>query len=103
MDTSPIEEECKEIKPINKDTVHRICSGQVVLSLAIAMKELVENAIDAGARIIDIHLKEYGSELLEVSDNGTGVQEDNFQVSSLRSKLLLQDYKSVFKCFLQFF
>lgn len=88
---SPVEEECKEIKPISKGTVHRICSGQVVLSLAIAMKELVENAIDAGARIIDIHLKEYGSELLEVSDNGTGVQEDNFQVSSsnLHSNLLI--------------
>lgn len=86
---SPIEEECREIKPISKDTVHRICSGQVVLSLAIAMKELVENAIDAGARIIDIHLKEYGSELLEVSDNGSGVQEENFQVSS--SNLTLQN------------
>ncbi|CAG9770561.1 unnamed protein product [Ceutorhynchus assimilis] len=77
-------EESKEIKPINKDTVHRICSGQVVLTLAIAMKELVENAIDAGANIIDIHLKEYGSELLEVSDNGSGVHEDNFQALTLK-------------------
>lgn len=80
----PTREDSKEIKPISKDTVHRICSGQVVLTLAVAMKELVENAIDAGANIIDIHLKEYGSELLEVSDNGSGVHQDNFQALTLK-------------------
>ncbi|KAL4715860.1 hypothetical protein ACJJTC_014592 [Scirpophaga incertulas] len=67
-----------DIKPINTDTVHKICSGQVVLSLAVAVKELVENALDAGATNIDIRLKNYGTELIEVADNGTGVTEDNF-------------------------
>lgn len=38
-----------EVKPIDKKTVHQICSGQVVLSLAVAVKELVENSLDAGA------------------------------------------------------
>jgi DNA mismatch repair protein PMS2 len=40
------------IVPIDKGSVHRICSGQVVLSLAVAVKELVENGIDAGATAI---------------------------------------------------
>lgn len=43
------------------------------------MKELVENSIDAGATIINIKLVEYGSVLLEVDDNGSGVSEENFE------------------------
>ena len=40
---------------------------QVVLDLATAVKELVENAIDAGATKVAVRLKEYGMELLEVT------------------------------------
>lgn len=43
------------IKRIKDNDVHRICSGQVVLSLAVAVKELVENALDAGATVIGEH------------------------------------------------
>ena len=42
------------IKAIDKGTVHRICSGQVILDLATAVKELVENALDAGATNIEV-------------------------------------------------
>lgn len=45
------------IKPIDQSTVHRICSGQVVLTLAVAVKELVENSLDSGASAIDVRLK----------------------------------------------
>lgn len=45
------------IKPIDHSTVHRICSGQVVLTLAVAVKELVENSLDSGASSIEIRLK----------------------------------------------
>lgn len=45
--------ECaKAIKPIDGKSVHQICSGQVVLSLSTAVKELIENSVDAGATSI---------------------------------------------------
>ncbi|XP_002004786.4 mismatch repair endonuclease PMS2 [Drosophila mojavensis] len=68
-----------QIKAIAKDTVHKICSGQVVLSLAVAIKELVENSIDAGATLIEIKLKEQGLQGVEVCDNGSGVEESNLE------------------------
>ncbi|XP_071505318.1 mismatch repair endonuclease PMS2-like [Diadema antillarum] len=72
------------VKAIDRRSVHQICSGQVVLNLATAIKELVENSLDAGATNIEIKLKEYGSESLEVSDNGSGVEESNFQGLTLK-------------------
>ncbi|XP_021562061.1 mismatch repair endonuclease PMS2 isoform X3 [Carlito syrichta] len=74
----------KTIKPIDRKSVHQICSGQVVLSLSTAVKELVENSVDAGATNIDLRLKDYGADLIEVSDNGCGVEEENFEGLTLK-------------------
>ncbi|XP_026677610.1 mismatch repair endonuclease PMS2-like isoform X2 [Diaphorina citri] len=73
-----------KIQAINKESVHRICSGQVVLNLATAVKELVENSLDAGATSVEVKLKDYGSELVEVTDNGGGVHEDNYEGLTLK-------------------
>ena len=59
-------------------SVHRICAGQVVVDLASAVKELVENAIDAGASSVEVKLKEFGGESIEVSDNGGGIAPENY-------------------------
>ncbi|KAK1428177.1 hypothetical protein QVD17_17006 [Tagetes erecta] len=72
------------IKPINKSVIHRICSGQVILDLPSAVKELVENSLDAGATSIEITLKEYGQESFQVVDNGCGVSPNNFKALALR-------------------
>ncbi|MBA0805387.1 hypothetical protein Gohar_004905, partial [Gossypium harknessii] len=72
------------IKPINKGVVHRICSGQVILDLSSAVKELVENSLDAGATSIEIALKEYGEECFQVIDNGCGISPANFKVVALK-------------------
>eukprot|EP00897_Mesotaenium_endlicherianum_P008423 jgi/Mesen1/7609/ME000397S06672 len=76
--------EALSIKPIQKAAIHRICSGQVILDLAAAVKELVENSLDAGASIVEVKLKEYGSELIEVADNGPGVSPANYQGLTLK-------------------
>ncbi|NXU58525.1 PMS2 endonuclease, partial [Turnix velox] len=84
------------IRPIDRASVHRICSGQVVLSLGTAVKELVENSLDAGATNIDIKLKDYGAELIEVSDNGAGVEEENFEGLTLKHHTSkLQDFSDL--------
>ncbi|KAG7507345.1 mismatch repair endonuclease PMS2 [Solea senegalensis] len=82
--SDPCSEPAGAIKAIDKTSVHQICSGQVVLTLSTAVKELVENSIDAGATNIDVKLKECGVELVEVSDNGKGVDEANFEGLTLK-------------------
>ncbi|KAL3827833.1 hypothetical protein ACJIZ3_016635 [Penstemon smallii] len=79
------------IRPINRGVVHRICAGQVILDLSSAVKELVENSLDAGATSIEIALKDYGQESFQVIDNGSGISPQNFKVLALKhhtSKLL---------------
>ncbi|XP_017472957.1 PREDICTED: mismatch repair endonuclease PMS2 isoform X2 [Rhagoletis zephyria] len=76
--------ESGKIKAIGKDTVHRICSGQVVLTLAVAVKELVENSIDAGATLVEVKLRDHGLEFVEVSDNGCGVLERDLEAMTAK-------------------
>ncbi|EDO31419.1 predicted protein [Nematostella vectensis] len=76
--------EAPSVLPIDRKSVHQICSGQVVLSLATAMKELLENSLDAGATSVDVRLKEHGSHSIEVSDNGAGVEPQNFEALTLK-------------------
>ncbi|XP_062820498.1 mismatch repair endonuclease PMS2 isoform X1 [Anolis carolinensis] len=84
MEIAPRAESAKAIKPIDRRSVHQICSGQVVLNLCTAVKELVENSIDAGATTVEVKLKDYGADLIEVSDNGCGVEEENFAGLTLK-------------------
>ncbi|KAK6343285.1 hypothetical protein TWF730_010881 [Orbilia blumenaviensis] len=78
-----------EIKAIEGRSVHQIQSGQVISDgLCSAVKELVENSIDAHATAIEIRFKNHGLDLIEVSDNGQGISPDNFD------KLALKHYTS---------
>ncbi|MED6155508.1 hypothetical protein PIB30_006016 [Stylosanthes scabra] len=72
------------IKPIGKSVVHRICAGQVILDLSSAVKELVENSLDAGATAIEIVLKDFGEDSFQVVDNGSGISPNNFKVLALK-------------------
>ncbi|XP_060084122.1 mismatch repair endonuclease PMS2-like [Ylistrum balloti] len=84
------------IKAIDKRSVHRICSGQVVLTLATAVKELIENSIDAGATSVEVKLRDHGIKVVEVIDNGSGVEEKNFEGLTLKHHTSkLQDFSDL--------
>ena len=73
-----------QIKSIDRKSVHDICSGQVIVTLATAVKELVENSIDAEANSINVTFKEHGLKGIEVSDNGKGIEKENFTGLTLK-------------------
>eukprot|EP00644_Phytophthora_capsici_P014773 jgi/Phyca11/573426/estExt2_Genewise1.C_PHYCAscaffold_530200 len=78
---------------LDRRDVQRICSGQSVVDLATAVKELVENALDAGATQIEVKLQEFGRDSFEVSDNGAGVSVENYE------SLARKHYTSKISCF----
>ncbi|CAG8533298.1 16067_t:CDS:10 [Funneliformis mosseae] len=72
------------VKAIDVSSIHRICSGQVILDLATAVKELVENSLDAEAKSIEIRFKEYGIQSVEVIDDGTGIHPTDYESLALK-------------------
>ena len=68
------------MKPLPKDTVSLITSGQIVTSAFSVVKELVENALDAGAKSIEIKLDNYGLDKVEVKDDGFGLAKDDIHL-----------------------
>ncbi len=71
----------KKIITLPEHIISRIAAGEVIERPAYAVKELIENAIDAGADSITIHIEDSGLKKITVSDNGEGMSKDDIQES----------------------
>ena len=67
------------LQKIDAESVLQICSSQVVTDLKSAVKELVENSLDAGSSAIEVKFTASGLLGFEVTDNGHGISEQDFE------------------------
>ena len=72
------------IRLLDQNTIDQIAAGEVVERPASIVKELVENAIDAGATLISCEISEGGISLIRVTDNGCGIPEEDVPRAFLR-------------------
>ncbi|WP_298909387.1 DNA mismatch repair endonuclease MutL [uncultured Psychrobacter sp.] len=84
MPQMPDDNSHTRIKKLSPLLINQLAAGEVVTRPAAVVKELLENAIDAGATSIAIHITQGGMGMIEVVDNGTGIHPDDMVMAITR-------------------
>ena len=69
---------------LDKNTIDKIAAGEVIERPASIVKELLENALDSGANAVSIEIKDGGTSLIRVTDNGSGIKKNEIKTAFLR-------------------
>ncbi len=73
-----------QIEVLDEQTIDKIAAGEVVERPSSVVKELVENAIDAGAASVTVEIRDGGTKLIRVTDNGCGIEKEQIPVAFFR-------------------
>ena len=66
---------------LDQDTINKIAAGEVIERPMAVVKELIENAIDAGSNMVTIEIKDGGKSLIRITDSGCGIEEDDVKLA----------------------
>ena len=73
-----------KIAVLDQQTIDKIAAGEVVERPASVVKELVENAVDAGASQVTVEIRDGGIGMIRITDNGSGMEKDDIPLAFLR-------------------